>query len=39
MLGDGRGSWTQEFLEENGRLAPEHHHLGSNSAADLATPV
>ena len=39
MLGGGRGSWTPVLLEENDRLAPGHHHSGSNSAADLATTV
>lgn len=39
MLGGGRGSLTPVLLEENDRLAPEHRHSGSNSAADLATPV
>lgn len=39
MLGGGRGSLTPVLLEENDRLAPGHRHSGSNSAADLATPV
>lgn len=39
MLGDGMGSWTPVLLEENDRLALGHHHSGSNSAADLATPM
>lgn len=39
MLGGGRGSLTPVLLEENDRLAPGHRHSGSNSAADLATPM
>lgn len=39
VLGGGRGSWTPVLLEENDHLALGHHHSGSNSAADLATPM
>lgn len=37
--GGGKGSLTPALLEGNGRLARGHHHSGSNSAADLATPA
>lgn len=39
MLGGGRGFWIPVLPAENDRLALGHHHSGSNSAADLVTPV